>query len=119
MATEYRLSYTAAQINSKLGEIENLAKKSEIPSKISDLVNDAGYLTEHQSLEGLASETYVDNKISSIPTPDVSGQINMHNENKNAHGEQKGQGSCTITASLPKNFADYNMTKYDKHRENG
>ena len=30
------------------------------------------------ALIGLATETYVDDKISSIPTPDVSGQIENH-----------------------------------------
>ena len=47
MATEYKLSYTASDINSKLGQIDNLAKKSEVPTKVSELDNDSGYLTEH------------------------------------------------------------------------
>ena len=34
---------------------------------------------------GYATETYVDNAITEIPTPDVSGQINSHNTNENAH----------------------------------
>ena len=46
MATEYRLSYTASEIDSKLGEISNLAKKSEIPSKTSDLENNSGFVTD-------------------------------------------------------------------------
>ena len=76
MATEYKLSYTAAQINSKLGEIENLAKKSDIPTKISSLVNDAGYLTEHQSLDGLASENYVDEKVGTITAESIGALPN-------------------------------------------
>ena len=50
-------------------QLQDYAKKSDIPSvptKVSELENDKGYLTEHQSLEGLASETYVDNKVSSL-----------------------------------------------------
>ena len=83
MATEYKLSYTASDINSKLGQIDNLAKKSEVPTKVSELTNDSGYLTEHQSLEGLATESYVDNAISA----DVIGQINVHNSSTLAHND--------------------------------
>ena len=39
--------------------VEGLAKESEIPTKVSELENDAKYLTEHQSLEGYATETWV------------------------------------------------------------
>ena len=61
------------------------------PVKVSELENDAGYLTEHQDLsdyalktelpstEGLASETYVDNK--------VSGQISVHNTAVDSHND--------------------------------
>ena len=87
MATEYKLSYTASDINSKLGQIDNLAKKSEVPTKVSELTNDSGYLTEHQSLEGLATENYVDNAISAIPTPDVIGQVNVHNSSTLSHND--------------------------------
>ena len=61
---------------SNLATIEALeAVENKIPAKVSDLENDAGYLTEHQdlsdyalksdipSLEGLATETYVQQKI--------------------------------------------------------
>ena len=45
MATEYKLSYTASEIDKKLGQIDNLAAKDEIPTKTSDLTNDNGYIT--------------------------------------------------------------------------
>lgn len=57
------------------------------PTNVSDFQNDVGYLTEHQSLDGLASEDYVKSKIAEIPTPDVSGQINAHNLNTSAHAD--------------------------------
>ena len=47
MATEYKLSYTAAEINERLGKVENLAEKSELPTKTSDLTNDSGFTTEN------------------------------------------------------------------------
>ena len=74
MATEYKLSYTASDINTKLGQINDLAKKSEIPTKVSELTNDSGYLTEHQSLGGLATESYVNSAIAAIPSPDMSSK---------------------------------------------
>lgn len=42
---EYKLSYTASQIDAKLGKIDGLAAKSELPTKLSDLTDDKGYLT--------------------------------------------------------------------------
>ena len=113
MATEYKLSYTASDINSKLGQIDNLAKKSEVPTKVSDLIDDSDHRTVTDiekaawnaksnfsgnyndltnkptipSTDGLATENYVDNAISAIPTPDVSGQINTHNTSTSAHND--------------------------------
>ena len=37
-----------------------------IPTNISAFTNDSGYLTEHQSLEGLATETYVNNRVAGV-----------------------------------------------------
>lgn len=61
MANEFKLSYTASQINEKLGEIEHLAKKSEVPSKLSQLTNDSGFATEN----------YVNSAIENIDIPEV------------------------------------------------
>ena len=45
----------------------------ELPSFVTDDELDAkGYLTEHQSLAGLATETYVNNKIAAIPKLDLN-----------------------------------------------
>lgn len=38
-----------------------------------------------QSLDGYATEKYVDDAIDAIPTPDVSGQISTHNSSNTAH----------------------------------
>jgi hypothetical protein len=113
MANEFKLSFTASEINTRLGEIDNLAKKAELPINISDLTDDSEHrvvtdaekdtwnaksdfsgsyndLTDKPiipSVDGLATETYVDNKIAQIPTPDVSGQINEHNTSTSAHND--------------------------------
>ena len=61
-----------SQLNNDAGyinehqDISHLASKDDIPSNVSELNNDAGYLTEHQSLDGLATESYVDNAIGNI-----------------------------------------------------
>jgi predicted DNA-binding ArsR family transcriptional regulator len=62
---------------------------TEIPSEYvtETELNAKGYLTEHQSLDGLATEGYVNTQIAAIPTPDVSGQINTHNTATNAHND--------------------------------
>lgn len=100
MATEYKLSYTASDINSKLGQIDNLAKKSEVPTKVSDLIDDSDHRTVTDtekaawnaksnfsgnyndltnkptipSTDGLATESYVDSAIAAIPPPDMSSK---------------------------------------------
>ena len=65
-------------------KLQDYALKSEIPVNVSELENDVGYLTEHQSLdayalktdvpsiEGLATETYVDEAVRAV---DVSDQL--------------------------------------------
>ena len=40
-------------------DISNLATKAEIPTKVSQLTNDSGFLTQHQSLAGFATEEWV------------------------------------------------------------
>ena len=105
---EFKLSYTAREVNDRLSRIDSLADKNELPKNTSDLVNDSdfttknyvqnyaqplgnyalkseiptdylteipeeyitenelnskGYLTEHQSLEGLATQEYTDNAL--------------------------------------------------------
>ena len=51
MAIEYKLSYTGSEINQKLGKIDSLAQKSEIPTKTSELTNDSGFITEYTEID--------------------------------------------------------------------
>jgi len=39
-----------------------------VPTNISAFTNDAGYLTSHQSLTGYATQNYVDNALSQVPS---------------------------------------------------
>ena len=72
MATEYKLSYTGSQINEKLGKIDSLATKSELPTKISQLTNDSGFLTgvpsEYVTETELNAKGYLTSYTESDPT---------------------------------------------------
>lgn len=69
---EYRLSFTAEEIDEKLGKIDNLAEKSQIPSKLSELIDDKGYALKSEIPEidlsdyALSSEIPID-YLTSIP----------------------------------------------------
>ena len=56
-----------AQLNKATADIIELFRElgliaNDIPTKVSELENDKGYLTEHQSLEGYATESWVEEK---------------------------------------------------------
>ena len=57
----------------KTEELDKYALKEDIPTNISAFTNDVGYLTEHQSLEGYATEQYV---IDTVDAADISGKLN-------------------------------------------
>lgn len=58
-------TYTAAEV----GALPDTTAIPTVPTKVSAFTNDAGYLTAHQSLDGYATETYVDNAIEGIDVP--------------------------------------------------
>ena len=97
LSNYYTKTETENYVNQKIASVDvsdqlvNYAKKSELPTKTSQLTNDSGYLTEHQdisnlatkdevktvedkipSIDGLATEGYVDEKVASV---DVSEQL--------------------------------------------
>ena len=47
-------------------DLANYAKKSEIPTKVSQLSNDKGYLTSHQSLADYAKKSEIPTKVSQL-----------------------------------------------------
>lgn len=57
-------TYSKGEID---GRLDDKAEKSEIPSKVSDLTNDSGFIT-NSDLAGLATEAYVESKIGDIDT---------------------------------------------------
>lgn len=72
-------AYTASEVGALpadtqlfSGNYEDLSNKPIIPvvpSNVSAFTNDAGYLTEHQSLTDYATKTYVDDAIADIDIP--------------------------------------------------
>lgn len=58
-----------------IGALPNTTVIPTVPTNVSAFANDAGYLTEHQSLDGLATETYVDAQIDAIDIPDALSDL--------------------------------------------
>lgn len=59
---EFKLSYTASEINNKLDKIDSLAEKSELPTKTSELINDSDF----------ATKSYVNGQVIAIPSVNTS-----------------------------------------------
>ena len=81
----------AFALATELNELQNLVGEKSVADqvftleqKVSQVLNN--YYTKNDiENKNFASETYVDEAIASIPTPDVSGQINEHNASDTAH----------------------------------
>lgn len=43
---DYKLSFTGKEVDEKLAKIEKLAERVEVPLNTSQLINDAGFITE-------------------------------------------------------------------------
>lgn len=70
LATEDYVDDKVSEITvESIGAMPNTTIIPTVPTNVSAFTNDAGYLTEHQSLAGLASVTYVDAQIDSIDIP--------------------------------------------------
>lgn len=67
-----------AAVDSINSELQTKASKDDVPTKTSDLTNDSGYLTEHQSLADYATKTYVDERIpEEFPWDKISGKPDL------------------------------------------
>ena len=72
-------------------DISNLAKKSEVPTKTSQLTNDSGYLTTHQDISHLALKSEVPTKTSQL-TNDSSFASESYVTNAIANAQLGGEG---------------------------
>ena len=71
---EEAIWYNTNEINN----LDNYALITDIPTNVSQLHNDSGYLTEHQDISHLASKDYVDDAIESINVGDMSGILDQY-----------------------------------------
>lgn len=82
--------------------------KSELPTKVSDLENDAGYLTQHQSLDG-----YAKTSVANTWTAEQSlNNVNITYERYTASSVSSTSTSATPTASTAVYTATGNFTLY-------
>lgn len=87
---DYRLSYTATEIDRRLQKIDILAEKSEIPTKTSQLANDSGYLTTPPVISvndktGAVSLTASDVNADAKGT--ANSTVSTHNTNTTSHND--------------------------------
>lgn len=64
-----------AQLSGGNVDLSGYAKTTDIPTNISQLRNDIGYLTQHQSLEDYATKDYVDDKIVGVTRIEVVDEL--------------------------------------------
>lgn len=102
MATEYRLSYTASEIDRRLGKIDDLAEKSELPLKLSDLDNDRDFATKDdvKSYAQPIGEYALKSDIPEVPVQSVNGKTgNINLMAADVH-------ALPDTTKIPANLAD-------------
>lgn len=65
-------TYRTGEVNLTAANIGALPEDTAIPSKTSDLTNDSGFLTKHQSLTNYATKTDLNGKVDKIEGKDLS-----------------------------------------------
>lgn len=99
--------------NSKYTKPNGGIPKTDLASDVQTSLGKAD--TAIQSLDGYATEEFVNEKFAEIPTPDVSGQINTHNTSATAHSDIR-----TLISELTtkvNNFLDVDDTTTDQLSE--
>lgn len=88
---EFKLSYTANEINERLRKIDSLAEKNSLPKKTSDLVNDSDFITQNYvknyaqpigdyalkseipDISSISSSAIID--VTELPTENINEQV--------------------------------------------
>lgn len=91
-------SYTASEVGA-------LPNTMVIPSKVSQLENDNGYLTEHQDISGKADTDYVDLQISTVQATASSAKEDAI---------YAAQRAAVVEDKMDEGFANMGMIKADK-----
>lgn len=72
-----------------IGALSNTTVIPTVPTNVSAFTNDVGYLTEHQSLTGLATETYVNAQIDAIDIPDTLSDLTADSTHRTVTDAEK------------------------------
>ncbi len=107
MDTEYVLSYTGSEIEEKLGKIDSLATKNEVPTKTSQFNNDSGFITDYTETDPTVpawakaetKPTYTASEVGADASGTASSVVSNHNISNTAHAdirEQIGQLSFNV-----------------------
>lgn len=97
----------------KQNELSVYAKKTDIPTvptKVSQLENDKGYLTQHQSLAGYATTKYVDNAIANIEVSG-GGDVDLSNYYKKSQTYSRTEIDNKVNATNQQ-LAAFNQEMY-------
>lgn len=104
--------YTKTEVNSSLKSKADKTEIPTVPTNVSAFTNDAGYLTQHQSLDNYYTKTEVDTsleakanktEIPTVPTnvsafTNDAGYLTQHQTLKTINGETiVGEGNITIS----------------------
>ena len=92
------------------------AKKTEIPTKVSQLQNDSGYLTEHQSLVEYAKKTEIPTIPESLKNPNAL-TIKVGDTTTTYDGSEAKMIDVSTGESIPSYWLTHLQTKSDKIRE--
>lgn len=99
MTTEYKLSYTATEIDEKLGKIDSLVTKNEVPTKTSELVNDSGFIIEYSEIDPTVpawakkstKPSYTAIEVGADASGTANSLITSHDEDITAHKDIREQ----------------------------
>lgn len=97
-----------AELGGEEVDLSGYAQKSEIPTKVSQLENDAKYLTEHQDLSEYAKKT----DIPSVPVQSVNGKTGAVNLSASDVGARPATWMPTAqeVGALPSTYTPPNQT---------
>lgn len=89
--------------NAPAPDLDGYAKTEDIPTKTSDLANDSGFLTQHQSLEGYAKTTEIPKKLSDLEA-DASHRTVTDTEITTWNGKSNFSGNYGDLSGIPSSF---------------
>lgn len=95
MDTEYVLPFNGIEIEEKLGKIDSLATKNEVPTKTSQLNNDSGFITSYTETDptvpawakASTKPTYTASEVGADASGTANSLISAHNTATDAHAD--------------------------------